>query len=1311
MMTLYRRSTLLRLGLVLAMLLFAGVACSLGGGDDNKNTDADSQPTVAATITPPLTRTPIPTFTPFSPFPTWTPAGGFQPPPAATQQVVLNPTFTPFPTWTPVIATSYPYDVRISYPANNSQIAGYQTIVGSASHPRFLQYALEWGPHPNGGNLWYPLIAPQRRTVINGALGAWNTLLSPDGAYQIRLHVWLNDGTETFAIVSGITVSNTTPTAVPSLTPTPRPNRSPVISPIPSQELDAGQSLDVNVTVTDPDGDPVNLFVASNSDAIAVPTVVSTSRIRVTGVTAGTTVITVTATDNRAGLISTAFIVTVRGQNHAPTISPLLAQAVGVGETKDIAIAAVDPDGDPITVTAQTSDAAILTASAPSTSAVRLTGVQVGSANVTITVSDGRGGQVNTAFQVDVGAVNKPPTVDPLPSQSLTVGETVDVLYIAVDPDGDTLSASASSDTESVAAASVIGSGVIRVVANAEGTATVTLSVTDSVNDPVLVTFSIKVTVGNQPPTVDAIGPQTMSVGEMRDVLYNAVDSDNDPLNAVVSSDNGSVVSASVAEPGKIGLVANGAGTATVALSIDDGANPAVSVSFTVSVAAINQPPVVDTLFPVTMNVGEARDVAYNAVDPENDPLTAVATSADTGIVAADVTAPGVIQLVANGQGVTSVTLSVSDGNSPAVTQVLSVEVTAVNAPPTLDPISPQVMNVGDTINVGYTASDPENDPLNAVVTSDNGGIVAASVIAPGTIQLIASGGGAATVTLSVNDGINPAVSVQFGVTVNSPNNPPTVDPIGPQVMNVGDTINVGYTASDPENNPLNAVVTSDNGGIVAASVIAPGTIQLVANSGGAATVTLSVSDGVNPAVSVQFGVTVNAPNSNPVIQPVVNQSVAASAKLSVPIAASDPDGDPITLMAVSDNPGVVTAVANGPAEVVVTGVVPGQANVTVDASDGRGGAASVVFVVTVTGVNNPPSIQPIADQTIPAGQSASIAILVSDPDGDPVVVTALSQNAGIVVASAIGTDTIVLDAVGAGVTNVDVTADDAKGGIVTVTFAVTVSSAPPSFDLMVYPVVPAIPPDMAASLAQLFQSGVTNFGNQAGAFAKVGDDSMDIPNFMMPFAEGGSYDLGSFGTLQSVIDAYRAVPVRPDGTTTSLNADSAAAGPNYGLDTLSGPAPAGPPCDAVPGGTMIGCEFMVTRPGIALIGFTAPNVVYMQPDQFRSLLQSLVAESMSTYGVIPVLATIPSGNGYSTEQLSPYNQVIVEVASQSGVAGIPLWNLWRAMQERGVTDPNGVAPQGAGNLTDAALSFGANVRNLTALQTLQAVRQAAGIP
>ena len=1480
-----RRSAWARVGLVLFVLVFAGMACSLSGGDSEK--ESDTQPTVAATITPPLTRTPIPTFTPF---PTLTPGQPFQPVPTATR-IAFNPTAVPqVPTWTPVQATAYPYDVRISYPVDGSQIAGYITIVGSASHPRFLQYALEWGPDPNPGNLWYPITAPQINPVINGGLGAWNTTTMQDGVYQVRLHVWLNDGTDTFDIATGIRISNQQPTAVPTLTQTPKPNQAPTINPIPSQQVQAGQSINIGVTAGDPDGDAVNLFVASSNTSIASAQVTGPTQITVAGVTAGAATITVTANDNRGGLTSTAFIVTVQGQNQAPTISPIVQQAVKVGQTADVALSVSDPDGDTLTVTATSNNTAIVSANAASASLVQLLGVGVGTANVTVSASDNKGGVIKTTFQVVVGEPNRPPTINAIPAQTMSVGDSLSVTYVAADPDGDTLSAKAVSDTPGVATASVTAPGVIMLNAVSQGPATVTLSVEDGINPATIATFPVTVVAGNVAPTIDPLSPQTMSVGETRDVPYNAVDPESDTLTASASSDTPGVVTASVSTPGTITLNGVSAGTATVTLTVNDGQNPAVSAAFTVSVASVNLPPVVETIFPQTLSVGKSLDVAYAATDPDGDTLTALAASDTPGVVTASVSAPGTIALNAVAAGSATVTLTVDDGQNPAVTMPFTVTVVSnapptvsslapvtmnpgdtldvgytasdpegdpltetaasdtpgvvtasintpgtitlnavgpgvatvslnvndginptvtttftatvqlLNQPPSIDPIAPQALNVGDTVPVAYTASDPDGDPLTETASSDTPGVVTASVSAPGTITLSAVAAGTATITLTVEDGTNPAVSVSFQVSVNMPNQspvldpigpqvltvgdslnvayvvfdlegdpltasavsdttgvvtasvsspgvitlngvmagaatvtltvddgtnpavstsfqvtvsaanqPPAVDPIGSQVLTVGDTLNVPYTATDPESDPLSAKAASDTPGVVAANISAPGTITLNAVAAGSAMVTLTVEDGNNPAVSISFQVTVNAPNANPMIQPIADQSVDVGATINVPVVVTDPDGDVITLMAVSNNPAVATAMANGPAEVVVGGVTPGTATVTVDADDGKGGVATVQFLVTVVGVNNAPVFQPIGDQALTVGEQIAVPVSVSDPDGDTITLTAISQNNGVVIAEAVGTDTVNLQGVAEGTVSVDLTADDAKGGVTTVSFAVNVSSAQPGFNVMDYPVVPQIPQPMAASLQQIYNSGITNFGNQPRAFSKVGDNAMDSPNFLAPFT-GGTYELGGFGSLQATVDFYNGGSVRAsDPAITAFNVDSIAAGADFGIDALASP-PSEPECPGIGASTRLACEFQLTKPAVALISFSATNVTYLPPEQFRAELQSLVAESLSNYGVIPVLATIPAGGGSSLEQLAPYNQVIVEVATQSGINGVPLWNLARAMQERGIGDPNSVAPEGPAVLTDPALNYGFNMRNLTALQSLQAVRDAVGI-
>ncbi len=89
-----------------------------------------------------------------------------------------------------------------------------------------------------------------------------------------------------------------------------------------------------------------------------------------------------------------------------------------------------------------------------------------------------------------------------------------------------------------------------------------------------------------------------------------------------------------------------------------------------------------------------------------------------------------------------------------------------------------QALLVGDVVDVPFTASDPDGDPLTAVAASDNQGVVAAFVAGPGTLNLTANGPGSATVTVTVEDGRGGTASTSFAVTVEQPA-PPTQAPPG----------------------------------------------------------------------------------------------------------------------------------------------------------------------------------------------------------------------------------------------------------------------------------------------------------------------------------------------------------------------------------------------------------------------------------------------------------------------------------------------------------------------------------------------------
>jgi PKD repeat protein len=111
-------------------------------------------------------------------------------------------------------------------PIPGNVVSNNVQVLGSAIHPNFVQYQLEYGPEPNPNNLWYTIGAPRQTTVLNGVLGIWSTNTIPDGTYQLRLRVYLRDGSNPQTVVNNIRVQNrpNAPTVVPTPTSSiPRP--------------------------------------------------------------------------------------------------------------------------------------------------------------------------------------------------------------------------------------------------------------------------------------------------------------------------------------------------------------------------------------------------------------------------------------------------------------------------------------------------------------------------------------------------------------------------------------------------------------------------------------------------------------------------------------------------------------------------------------------------------------------------------------------------------------------------------------------------------------------------------------------------------------------------------------------------------------------------------------------------------------------------------------------------------------------------------------------------------------------------------
>ena len=138
-----------------------------------------------------------------------------------------------------------------------------------------------------------------------------------------------------------------------------------------------------------------------------------------------------------------------------------------------------DPDGDPLTYTASSTDPSVLTASITG-SDLSITPVAKGKATLIVIATDPGGLVAAQSTGVTVGANRPPVTVWSIPAQSLAAGTSVAVEVSAYfdDPDGDVLTYEPTSTNTGVATVDISGSSVV-IAGIAEGMARVVVMATD----------------------------------------------------------------------------------------------------------------------------------------------------------------------------------------------------------------------------------------------------------------------------------------------------------------------------------------------------------------------------------------------------------------------------------------------------------------------------------------------------------------------------------------------------------------------------------------------------------------------------------------------------------------------------------------------------------------------------------------------------------------------------------------------------------------------------------------------------------------
>lgn len=258
--------------------------------------------------------------------------------------------------------------------------------------------------------------------------------------------------------------------------------------------------------------------------------------------------------------------------------------------------------------------------------------------------------------------------------------------------------------------------------------------------------------------------------------------------------------------------------------------------------------------------------------------------------------------------------------------------------------------------------------------------------------------------------------------------------------------------------------------------------------------------------------------------------------------------------------------------------------------------------------------------------------------------------------------------------------------------------------DFRTLPVVPTIEPVEKSFLRSVLANGL-RFGNHMGVFSKVGDSitysSLFLSQIGSPaFNPADPAQAGRFTGLADTISFFRSTPADASGAN-SFNRVSLAAYSGYSSINVD----AG-------GAAMLIAELSVARPSFVLIMLgTNDLVLEPTPEAFRGRLTEIAQVALS-YGAVPILSTIPDHlflGGVLSGRVGPYNQTIADVAEELHV---PLWNYWLAMQGlplNGISSDGvhpSVSPLGSANFTDLSLQFGYNMRNLTAVQVLDKMKQ-----
>ena len=301
--------------------------------------------------------------------------------------------------------------------------------------------------------------------------------------------------------------------------------------------------------------------------------------------------------------------------------------------------------------------------------------------------------------------------------------------------------------------------------------------------------------------------------------------------------------------------------------------------------------------------------------------------------------------------------------------------------PPVIGLIDDQQISEDGSLSIGLSATPGTGSELSFSVVSSAPDVIVSLDNSTLTATPVENWHGSASLTIFVTDENNLSDDTEFSLTVSPVNDAPTIEAIDGVTMDEDSSIDIVLSSDDVDGDDLTYSFNLNNNDVTLSIDEDSLTITAAQEFNGDVPITIFVSD-TEFSDSTSFVVTVVAVNDPPTISAINDITIIEDNTGSIIINAEDIDGDDLEYEITSGEPYFDFVI-----EADTITISPhlnwfGETSLTVSASDGQE-SVDTGLSITVTPVNDAPTIEDIDDVTIDEDGGIDIVLSSADVDGD----------------------------------------------------------------------------------------------------------------------------------------------------------------------------------------------------------------------------------------------------------------------------------------------------------------------------------------